>query len=134
MDFSLRLAQICNKMYYFGQFKGHNSVRKKETEQMTPFLLLLFVCDIHFFIWKLSKFIFMGFVLWSILVFKIHEFWRWKLWDQNFVPFNSGNIQIKDSIKPDFNFSIELRTFFCRNSLSFTILRLKSPFGMVQNS
>ena len=40
------------------------------------------------------------------------EFWRWKLWDQNFVPFISGNIHIKDSKKPGFIVSIELRTKF----------------------
>ena len=50
--------------------------------------------------------------LWSILVCKIPEFWRWKLWDQNFVSFNSGNIDIKESKKPNFNFSIKLRTKF----------------------
>ena len=30
--------------------------------------------------------------------------------DQNFVPFNSGNIHIKENKEPGFNFSIELRT------------------------
>ena len=110
MDFSLRLAQICKKMYYFGQFKGHNSVRKKETEQMTPFLLLLFVCDIHFFIWKLSKFIFMGPSLWSILFCKIPEFLEVEAVNQNFVSLDSESIQIKESKKLGFTFSIEMRT------------------------
>ena len=62
---------------------------------------------------KLSKFIFMGssFFL-SILVCKIPEFWRCKLWDENFVSFDSGNIHIKESKKPGFTFSFELRTKF----------------------
>ena len=50
--------------------------------------------------------------VWSILVCKIPEFWRWKLWAQNFVPFDSGNILIKESKKPGFTFSVELRTKF----------------------
>ena len=61
----------------------------------------------------------MGSPLWSILVFKIPEFFRWKLGDQNFVPFNSGNIRIKKSKEPGFTFSIELRT---KSSLSHGLL------------
>ena len=38
--------------------------------------------------------------LWSILVFKIHGFWRWKQWDQNFVPLDSGIIHINESKNP----------------------------------
>ena len=70
------------------------------------------VCDIHFCIWKMSKFIFMGSPLCSILVCKIPEFWSRKLWDQNFVQFDSGNINIKENKKPGFAFSIGLRTKF----------------------
>ena len=68
----------------------------------------LTVCDIQFCIWRLSKFIF-------ILVHsdcKIPEFWWWKLWDQNFVPFDSGNIETNESKKSSFTFSIELRSKF----------------------
>ena len=71
---------------------------------------VLTVCDIHFSVWKWSKFNFVGSYLWFILICKISEFSRWKLWDQNFVPFPSGNIHIKESKKPSFTFSIELRT------------------------
>ena len=60
----------------------------------------------------MSKFIFMGSPIWSILACKIPEFWRWKLWDQNFIPFYSGNMYIKESKKAAFIFSIELRTKF----------------------
>ena len=58
-------------MHYFWQFKDHNSGKKKETRQTTPFFSSTFwaltVCDIHFCISKLSKFIFMGSPLWTIL-------------------------------------------------------------------
>ena len=51
--------------------------------------------------------------IWSTLVCKMPEFRRWKLWDQNFVPFNSGNIHIKESKKKTgFTFSIQLRNKF----------------------
>ena len=50
-----------------------------ETRQMTPFLSSTFyaptVCNIHFYIWKSPKFIFMWSPLWSILVSKIPQFW-----------------------------------------------------------
>ena len=72
------------------------------------------VCDIHFCIWKLSKFIFMGSLLRSILVCKIPEFWKWKQWDQNFVRFDSGNIHIRESKKPGFTFDNQI----CLISLS----------------
>ena len=83
---------------------------------MAPFFSSTFwaltVWDIHFCIWKLSKFILTGSPLWSILVYKIPEFWMWKLWDQNFVSFDSGNIHFKKSKNLGFTFSIELRTKF----------------------
>ena len=50
---------------------------------------------------------------WSFLVCNIPWFWRWKLWDQTFVSFNSGNIHIKESKKLGFTFSLELRTKIC---------------------
>ena len=49
-----------------------------ETRQMTSFLSTfsaLTVCNIHFCIWKLSKFISLWSLLWSILVCKILQFW-----------------------------------------------------------
>ena len=81
LDFLLKSAHICKKMEYFVQFKDHNSgKRKKRMYFLSSTCLLYFFC-----IWKLSKFIFIGSPLWSILVCKIPKFWRWKLWDQNFV-------------------------------------------------
>ena len=76
----------------------------------------------------MPKFVLMGSPLWSILVCKIPEFWRWKLWDQNFVPFDSGNIHIEESKEPDFTFSIELRTKFVW-SHSLTLLCHVCTYG-----
>ena len=40
-----------------------------------------------------------------------HEILRWKLWDQNFAAFDSGNIRIKESKKKtDFTSSSRLRS------------------------
>ena len=57
----------------------------------------------------MSKFIFMGSLF--------GPFWSAKntwilLWHQNFVPFDSENIRIKESKKPGFTFSVELRNKF----------------------
>ena len=80
---------------------------------MTPIFLSafwsLFVCNIYFCIWKLSKFFFMESPRWAILVCEIPGSWRRTLWDQKFVPFDSWNIRIEESNKPDFTFSIKLR-------------------------
>ena len=112
----LSSAQICKKCTIFGNWRIITQEAKKETRQMTQFFSSTFwaltVCDIYFCIWKMSKFVFMGSPLWSILVCKIPEYWRWKLWDQNFVLFDWGNIHIKESKEPGFTFSIELRTKF----------------------
>ena len=82
---------------------------------MTRFFHLhwaLTICDTHFCIWKFSKFIFIGSPFWSNLVWKIAKFWRWKLWDQNFVTLDSTNIHNNKSNKPGFTFFFELRTKF----------------------
>ena len=104
----LRSVQICKKCTIFGNLKTTTQEGKKETRQMTPFspstFWALTICDIHFCTWKMSKFVFMGSPLWSILVCKIPEFWRWKLWNQNLVPFDSGNIHIKESKEPGLHF------------------------------
>ena len=46
---------------------------------------------------KIAKIIFHGVLLSSILVCTIPEFWSCKLWDQNFILFDWGNIHIKES-------------------------------------
>ena len=117
LDFLLRSAKICKISTVLDNLRTITQEIKKETTQITPFFFsstfsALTVRDIHFWILKLPKFIFMRSPLWSILVCKIPEFWRWKLWDQNFVPFDSGNTHIRESKKPGFTFSIELRTKF----------------------
>ena len=60
----LRSAKICKKCTIFGNVRTMTQKGKKETRQMTPFssptFWALTVCDIHFCIWKMSKFIFMG--------------------------------------------------------------------------
>ena len=113
MDFLLRSAQIFKKYIIFGNL---STITQEGKRKMTLFFSSTFrgltFCDIHFCIWKMSKFVFMGCPLWFGLVCKIPEFWRWKLWDQNFSLFNSGNIHIEGCKEPDFIFSIELRTKF----------------------
>ena len=78
----------------------------------------LTISDISCCMRNLLKLIFMGSPLWFTLVYKIAEFWRWKLWDQNFDLLNSGNIHIKESKRPGFTFSIELRI----NSKNFRVI------------
>ena len=71
---STNLQKMCN----FRQFKDHNSGKNKGNQRNDPIFWFTFwalsVCDIHFCIWKISKFVFMGSPLWSILVCKIPEF------------------------------------------------------------
>ena len=62
-----------------------------------------------FWIWKLSKSIFTGSPFWPILVCKILEFRSWKLWDQIFLPLDSGNMHIEEIKRNRFFFSVELR-------------------------
>ena len=64
----------------------------------------------------------MGSPCWPILVCKIPEFWRQKLWDQGFVQMDSGNIHIKESKKPGFTFSTHLRINSKIFRLSLTML------------
>ena len=77
----LRSSQICKKCAIFGNLRTITQEGKNGTRKMTPFFSSTFVtvCDTHFYIWKLSKFIFMGSPLWPILVCKIPEFLQWKL-------------------------------------------------------
>ena len=72
------LADVSTKLHkrhFFRQFKNHNSERKHGNSTMTPFVSstvnALTVCNIHFCIWKYSKFISMWFPLRSILVWSV---------------------------------------------------------------
>ena len=105
----LRSAQICKKCTILGNLRTITHERKEEIRQMTPFFSSTFwaltfceIAKIHFYRILLS----------SILVCKILEFCRCKLWDQNFVSFDSGNIRIKECKKPGFIFSFVLKTKF----------------------
>ena len=90
--FLAEVSTNLHKMHYFVQFK---------------------LCLWYSFLYlKNVKIHFHGSPLCSILVCKIPEFWSRKLWDQNFVQFDSGNINIKENKKPGFAFSIGLRTKF----------------------
>ena len=110
--FLAEVSKPLQKRHCFGQFKGHE---KRKLDKWSHFFHLLFELCLWYSLLHLKivvKIDFHGVLLSSILVCKIPEFWRCKLWDQKFASFNSGNIHIKESKKPDFTFSIELRTKF----------------------
>ena len=75
--FLLRSAQNYKKYTFLNNSKTITHERNKETRQMTPPSSSTFydltVCNIHFRIWKYSKFIFMWSPLWFILVCKISQ-------------------------------------------------------------
>ena len=60
----LRSAQICKKCTILANLRTTTQERKNKIIQMTPFFSSTFwvvlACDIHFCIWKLPKFVFMG--------------------------------------------------------------------------
>ena len=90
-----------------GNLRTITQERKMEIRQMTPFFSSTFwglTVWYSFLYLKIAKIHFNGVVLSSVLVCKVPEFWRCKLWDQNFVSFDSGNIHIKESEKPGFFF------------------------------
>ena len=62
--FLVEVSTNLQKMHYFGNLRTITKERNKEIRQMTPFFSSTFwaltVCEIHFCIWKLLKFIFMG--------------------------------------------------------------------------
>ena len=111
----LSSAQICKICTILGKLWTITQKLKERNRLMTPFLIYFLGCNC---LWdsslylKTFKIIFLWNPLWSILVCRILKFRRWKLWDQNFVLFNSGSIHIKETKKPNFAFSIELRTKF----------------------
>ena len=108
--FLAEVSTNLQKMHYFGQLKKE----KRKLDKWPHFFHLLFeVCWWYSFLYlKIVKIYFHAVLLSSILVCKISEFWRCKLWDQKFFLFDSGNIHIKESKKLGFTFSIELRTKF----------------------
>ena len=77
LRFLAEVSTKLQKMHFFGQFKDHNSGRNHRNYINDPIFVYFFcsVCQIHFYIWKWSKFIFLWSPLWSILVCKIPQFW-----------------------------------------------------------
>ena len=111
LGFLLRSAQMCKKSTILGTLRTINQERKKD-----PIFFISFLssnCLWYSFLYlKIAKIYFHEVLFLSILVCKIPDFWRCKLWDQNFVSFDSGNIHIKESKKTGFTFSFQLRTKF----------------------
>ena len=74
------LAEVSTKLYKMHFFEQFTQEGNMKTRQMTPFLSSTFstgtVCNIHFCVWKQSKFIFIWSPLSSILVCKISQFWE----------------------------------------------------------
>ena len=83
-DFLLRSAQNCKKCTFSDNLKTITWEGNMGTRQLTPFFLSTFsnltVCNIHFWIWKYSKFIFMWSPLWCTLVCKIPQFFAKSYW------------------------------------------------------
>ena len=75
------LAEVSTKLQkctFLDNLRATTQVGNMETRQMTPFFSSTFsnltVCNIYFWIWKYSKFIFMCSPLWFLLVCKIPQF------------------------------------------------------------
>ena len=65
-------------MHFLDNLKSITREGSTETWQTNPFLSTssaLTISNIHFYIWKWSKFIFLWSSLWSILVCKMPQFW-----------------------------------------------------------
>ena len=73
--FLAEVSTKLQKMHFLDNLKTITQEENMETRQMTLFFSSTFsdltVCNIHFWIWKYSKFIFMWSPLWFILVCKI---------------------------------------------------------------
>ena len=71
-------------MHFLDNLRTITQEENMETRQMTPFFSSTFsdltVCNIHFWIWKYSKFIFMWSPFWSILIYKIPQFLTESYW------------------------------------------------------
>ena len=125
------------RMHYFGQFKDHNSGKIKGNYKNDPIFFIYFLisnCQWYSFLHlKIAKTHFHGVLLSSILFGKIPEFRRYKLWDQNFVSFDSGNIHLKESEKTRFYFFFRVENQFCLMSWStFACSRMLFFIGLKQ--
>ena len=90
-------------------------------------------CDLHICIWKLSKFIFMEPPPFAHSGLQNTWVLEVKVVRSDFVVFNSGNINIKESKKPSFNFFFDLRTKFVwsHGLITFCNVLYKNKFGRV---
>ena len=74
----LTSPQNCQKCTFLDNLRIITQEGNMETRQLTPFFSSTFsdltVCNIHFWIWKYSKFVFMWSPLWSILACKISQY------------------------------------------------------------
>ena len=77
LGFWMRSAQNCRKSTFLDNLRTITQEWSMETRKMTPFFIYFFcsVCNIHFYNWKWSKFIFLWSPLWSIQIFKMPQFW-----------------------------------------------------------
>lgn len=103
-DVLLKQAKNCEKDTTFDHSSTITRKGNMKTSQMVQLLLPAFF--IHFFFicpehlgniclhFNIVKIYFHGV---PILACKIPELWRWKMWDQNFVPLESGNMPIKET-------------------------------------
>ena len=74
------LADVSTKLQKMHFLDNLRTITQEESAETNgPVFLstfsVLIVCNIHFYILKLPKFVFSWSLLWSILVFKIHQFW-----------------------------------------------------------
>ena len=78
LRFLAEVSTKLQKMHFLDNLRTITQEGSTETRQMTPFLSTfsdLTVCNIHYYIWKWSKFIFLWSSLWSLLICKIPQFW-----------------------------------------------------------
>ena len=115
MDRNKFFAQIRKKCTILGNLRAIIQERKRNYTNDPKFLIYFLSsnCLWYSFLYlKIAKIHFHRVLLSSIPVCKVPEFWRCKLWDTNSVSFDSGNIHNKESKKPGFTFSFEVRTKF----------------------
>ena len=122
LDFLLTSAKNCKKYTIFDSLRTITQEGDMKTRPIIPLFSFVFLSPnclgTSFLHLKIVKIHFHGVTLLSILVCKIPEFSRWKLWEKDFLPFDSGNIDIEKNEKPGFTFSIALRI----NSKMFRVI------------
>ena len=110
------MADISKKLqkgHNFWQFQHYDSGKRPSNQRSD---LIFFICFSSpnclgnlFLRLKIVKIHFHGAPYWPILICKIPEFWRQKLWDQVFLRLDSGNVHIEENKKPGLTFSTQLR-------------------------